>query len=210
MKGDIAPWARLSEVKLAKQFEVSRTPVREALSRLIAHGMIVKEGGAYSPYFPSFTELSELYELRVALELLGVRRFVATPARHHDTALLQQERAFWKSLEDDIPQPDADFVTRDERFHSTLLEASGNNVVVDALANVNQRIRPVRMFDYMTEDRMDATVTEHLAIIDLLLDNRIEECADFLNKHINESMRVVLERAQSAYVSYSRMANDEV
>lgn len=198
MSGRIHPSERLAEERLAERFEVSRTPVREALARLLSDGLVVKRDGGVYLYVPSFEALTQLYELRVTLELQGVRRAIEDPTVRHDRALLDEELAHWHTLAADRPPPAPGFVTVDEQFHTTLLLASGNAELAAALGQVNRRIRAVRMHDYLTENRMEATVTEHIEIAELVLRDRLPRALEALREHVGASRDVVMERAARA------------
>ena len=160
--------------------EVSRTPVREALARLHAEGHVQRhpEGG-FEPAFPDMDRIAELYEVRKSLELTAVRRTVAarrrqrlgpvrsrTIARHSSTSAATG----WHSRTTRRSTPIPDFVLVDEDFHIRLALSSGNTALAELLATVNERIRVVRVHDFLTEERIRTTVEEHLGIIDGLLD----------------------------------------
>ncbi|WP_129668503.1 GntR family transcriptional regulator [Phytoactinopolyspora endophytica] len=204
MAGTYAPTERLGEEKLATRYKVSRTPVREALARLVSDGLVQRGDGGLFPYRARFEELAGLYELRFTLELRGIERIMQGAAPRHDRDVLGPELDSWHGLRDSPPAPDAGFVERDEGFHTTLLASSGNPAFVAALHNVNSKIRPVRMYDYLTPDRMDATIAEHVAIAEFVLDGRLDAAYDALKKHIDESREVVIDRAAQA-VSAARM-----
>lgn len=209
MSGEFPPSERLGEEKLAARYGASRTPVREALARLVADGLVQRSDGGLFPYRPRFADLKDLYELRFTLELRGFERLMAsvdTGTARHDADVLGPELDYWHALRKDPPAPDAGFVDRDERFHVTLLAASGNAAFVDALRTVNARIRPVRMYDYLTPDRMAATISEHITIAELALDRRLDAARDALRTHIESSRTVVVERAAQA-ISMARMAS---
>lgn len=206
MSGEFPPSERLGEEKLAARYGVSRTPVREALARLVADGLVQRGDGGLFPYRPRFADLKDLYELRFTLELRGFERLMTSVDARHDADVLGPELDYWHALRTNPPAPDAGFVDRDERFHVTLLAASGNTAFVDALRTVNARIRPVRMYDYLTPDRMDATISEHITIAELALDRRLDEARDALQAHIESSRAVVVERAAQA-ISMARMAS---
>lgn len=206
MGGKHPPVDRLGEEKLAAQYGVSRTPVREALARLVADGLVERGDGGLFPYRPRFDQLAGLYELRFTLELKGIERIMDDPGAEHDADILGPELDRWRALRANPPAPDAGFVDSDEKFHSTLLASSGNRAFVDALLTVNARIRPVRMFDYLTADRMDATISEHVTISELVLDGRLAEAHHALKTHIDESRQVVVERAAEA-IAMARMAS---
>ncbi|MDI9919164.1 GntR family transcriptional regulator [Rhodococcus sp. IEGM 1379] len=198
MSGKIAPDQRLSEERLAQIHGVSRTPVREALARLQSDGLVQRgEHGLY-PYRPRLEELDGLYELRILLELQGIRRVLDTEYTRHDVDVLGAELERWYKLRARTLEPDTSFVTLDEEFHTALLVASGNPALTEALAHVNARIRPVRMFDNLTPAGIEAIVEEHIAIAELVLDNKLPEALDSLQAHIDYGRLAVLERAHQA------------
>jgi DNA-binding GntR family transcriptional regulator len=198
MSGRVSPWERLTEERLAEKFEVSRTPVREALARLTADGLIEKRDGGFFMYMPSFDEMVDYYELRILLELRGFDRMIENPALKRDADALAAEVEWWKALRLNVPAPEAGFVANDERFHTALLGSAGNTALTDSLRQVNQRIRPVRMYDYMTEDRMLATITEHIAIGELALGDDMDGAKAALREHIGESRDVVMSRVSAS------------
>lgn len=193
-----SPFHRLTEENVAERFEVSRTPVRDALARLEADGLLVKRDGALYRYTPTLQEFTELYELRVLLETRGLDRAIEDPTVTHDRAALEAEQALWIDRSGADLAPDPGFVIADERFHLALVRAAGNSELALALERVNRRIRPVRMHDYLTQDRVDATIDEHLEILDAILRGRLREARDRLTKHVGLSQAVVMSRAARA------------
>ncbi|WP_306370507.1 GntR family transcriptional regulator [Nocardiopsis sp. CC223A] len=198
LSGRIAPRTRLGEVRLAERFGVSRTPVREALARLHSDGLVERRENGFHITVPNLAELRDLYELRVTLELRGIARVIEDPDLRHDPEILKAQRERWEAIGADPPAPDASFVLLDEDFHADLSRASGNRALTDSLISVNQRIRRVRMYDFLTEDRIASTITEHLAIVGHLLDDEPDAAYRALHEHVGDSMEVVLERARRA------------
>src|SRR5262249_42351738 len=115
---------RLTEPKLAKQLGVSRTPVREALTRLVADGLVQREDDGYSVVVPSMNTIRDLYEVRIALELRGIARSIENPTVRHDTVALSEELEHWHELRTNPPAPAPEFVLQDERYHVALLASS--------------------------------------------------------------------------------------
>ncbi len=198
LNGRVSPRERLTEPKLSKAFEVSRTPVREALSRLLSDGLVERTDFGYAVVVPSLEDLRNLYELRITLELRGISRAIENPQVRHDETLLRTELARWEEMRDVVPDPDPSFVLRDEGFHQVLSRASGNVQLTDALVTVNQKIRAVRMHDFVEDERITATIDEHLEILRLVLARRLPESLTALHKHVGESLEVVMDRATTA------------
>jgi DNA-binding GntR family transcriptional regulator len=192
--GDFPLNVRLGEERLAGSLGVSRTPVREALMRLLAEGIVVRAAdGGYLPSVPDVDLMRHLYEIRIGLELQALHR----PARHgahHDHEMLEELRDEWRALRDDEAEPDPSFVMLDESFHITLAEAAGNPVIADHLRQVNDRIRVVRMQDFLTNGRIDETIAEHLGIVEAVLVGDLLDAERQFALHIGQSIAVVEQR----------------
>jgi DNA-binding GntR family transcriptional regulator len=198
--GDFPLGQRLGEERLAARFGVSRTPVREALSRLHAEGLVRRhpEGG-FCPTTPDLGVIRELYEVRRALEGLAITR-PTSGSPDHDAEALRDLRSDWIELGTDLDAADSglEFVLLDEDFHVRLAAASGNASVAELLAGVNERIRIVRTHDFLTRARVEATVEQHVAIVEAVLRGELADAAVQLEAHLAQSMAVVERRALEA------------
>ncbi|SNS63029.1 GntR family transcriptional regulator [Rhodococcoides kyotonense] len=203
ISGAIHATERLGEERLAELYGVSRTPVREALARLQADGLVMRGDDGLYPYRPHVGDLADLYELRNTLELQGIAR--VTGQIPHDADALEPVVEHWKQMRSTPPEPDADFVTQDEMFHVALLRSAGNHALADALQTVNARIRPVRMFGYFTPDSVVATIDEHVVIGEFVLAGDLDGARQALLSHIDNSQQVVITRATEA-LSMARFA----
>ena len=199
--GLVTGWDRISEEPLAERFGMSRTPVREALTRLISEGILERRNGGIYMALPTFDELASLYELRVTLELRGIKRAIDDSTNVHDAYLLENALERWVELSRDEPKPSPTFVAEDEQFHVTVLESSGNQALTAALKTVNDRIRTFRMYDYLTADRITSTIAEHTNILELLLKRKLLPAHAALRDHIGASQEIVMERASQAFAN---------
>jgi DNA-binding GntR family transcriptional regulator len=200
LRGDLPIGRRLVEQQLAAEFQTSRTPVREALRRLEGDGHIVREpGGGVCPSPPSVKSMRELYEVRVAIEELVARRAATAGDRSRIEAIDQDWRALLAAWQDARSLPRGpDFVHADERFHRQLAAASGNDVAETLLGDLNDRIRVLRIYDFTTDDRIGATITEHLEIVACILARDADAAAAFMRAHVQRSALVVRERVGAA------------
>ena len=200
LRGDLPVGRRLVEQQLAEEFETSRTPVREALRRLEGDGHIVRDrGGGMCPAAPSVKSMRELYEVRVALEELCARRAASSGDRGRIESIEQDWQALDDAWRDQGSMPRGpDFVYADEGFHRALAAASGNDVAEALLGDLNDRIRVLRIYDFTTDDRIGATITEHLEIVRCVLARDADAAAAFMRAHVQRSALVVRERVGSA------------
>jgi DNA-binding GntR family transcriptional regulator len=206
--GMVQAGQRLVEERLAEEFNTSRTPVREALRRLEGDGYLVRGlGGSLQPALPDVDSMSDSYDVRMVIEELSVRR--ATVAG--DRAALGAIRDDWVALSASLSRdrfriPGPDFVYTDERFHQAIATATGNQVLTRMLSELNDRIRTLRIQDFTTPDRVEATIAEHLEIINTVLLGDADAAATFMRAHVQRSALIVRERATAAR---SRMAGTE-
>jgi DNA-binding GntR family transcriptional regulator len=177
---------RLVEEQLAERFNTSRTPVREALRRLEGDGHLQRDrSGGVRPNPPRVSAMRELYQVRLVLEDLAVRTA--------DADRLDDLRTEWEELKEDREEG-PDFVFADEAFHEGLARASGNQATERYLRDVNERIRVIRIHDFTTADRIEATVGEHLEILDAVCTGRRDTAAALMRVHVERSAAVVEQR----------------
>ncbi|MBI5309452.1 MAG: GntR family transcriptional regulator [Actinobacteria bacterium] len=194
--GQIPYGERLVEEALAARFDCSRTPVREALHRLQADGHVVKHPmGGITPQPPQASAMRDLYEVRLVVEGLVVRR----AATNGDSQKLTALRDAWLELgrrfkRDRARLETPDFVYADEAFHENLAAAGGNLAVSRYLRDINERIRILRVHDFTTGDRIKTTIVEHIEIADAVLTGEADAAAALMRVHIDRSSRVVEQR----------------
>ncbi|MFF2085153.1 GntR family transcriptional regulator [Nocardia sp. NPDC058176] len=202
--GTLQPTERLRAERLAQRYGVSRTPVREALARLQADGLVQRHADGLYLYRPRLDELDELYELRIVLESRGFQRIAVTGpayprgASAHDLPAVRAELARWREFRDDPPEPGPDLVAADERFHTELLRAAGNSALAEALTAVYERVRPVRTLDVPNAERVAAMTADHIVIAEQVLAGDDERALRTLTAHINSSRAHVRVRAEQA------------
>lgn len=206
---------RLREERLAAGYGVSRTPVREALARLLADGLVERQADGLYPFRPRLDELDNLYELRIVLEARGLQRALPAPGTpsalpRHDLAAVRAELELWQRLRDDPPEPGPALVAADERFHLTLLRAAGNPALADELGTVYERVRPVRTMDLPNPERIAVMTAEHIAVAEHLLAGDLDAALRALTTHIDTSRAHVRLRAEQAleYTKLARVVRD--
>ncbi|HEX5925689.1 MAG TPA: GntR family transcriptional regulator [Baekduia sp.] len=196
LAGALPAGERLVEMQLATRFATSRTPVREALRRLEGDGHLVRDPtGGLRPRLPDVRTMTEVYDVRLALEELTARR----ASTGGDRELLEAVEHDWRALErqwhsDPKALRTPDFVHRDEAFHERIAGASCNATATRMLRSVNERIRVLRIHDFTLDERIGATIAEHLEIVGLVLAGDADAAAAFMRAHVQRSALVVRER----------------
>jgi DNA-binding GntR family transcriptional regulator len=199
-RGAIPVGHRLVEQQLAGEFKTSRTPVREALRRLEGDGHLTRDpSGGMRPRVPSVRAMRDLYDVRLAVEDLVVRRAAAS-GNSGELDELEQE---WLAIAAEhrnglLNDTGSAFVTRDEAFHERLAAASGNEFALELIREISDRIRILRIYDFTSADRIGATIDEHLEIVRAVLAGDADVAAGFMRAHVQRSANVVRERIGEA------------
>ncbi len=159
------PGYRVTEEDLCREFGMSRSPVREALKVLAANGFVEQlPRRGYAVRQLDVREIEELYEVRLALELMVVEKLAvrAGPAEGLDTA-----RREWNDLLERAPEVSNEVLARlDEAFHEGLARVLGNEMLLQHLQSINKRLLIFRSIDFERPGRVEETCREHLAVLD--------------------------------------------
>jgi DNA-binding GntR family transcriptional regulator len=143
---EIAPGARINVDTLARELGVSQTPVREALSRLEAEGLVLKTHLVGHRAAPQLTrpQIEQLFELRLLIEPAGA----AMAARRLGPQLcevLGRLHADMSGLPNKSLPAYSEFARKDAEFHATIAEGSGNAFLADALARLRTHVHIFRL-----------------------------------------------------------------
>ena len=189
------PGERLNEAILAKELGVSRTPLREALNRLMAEGFLTfSVNHGFFRKSLDVKEIFDLYELRQQLEMAAVRLAVQ---RATDEQLLDLERFSKISAKENVERALEQVIALDEEFHNRIVTLTGNNEMREALRNINERIHYVRWID-MTGHRPE-TQKQHAAIVRCLRERKTEEGMRLIGEHIGQRLDQIVGRVERSY-----------
>ncbi len=192
-RGLLLPGARLRESEIAARLGISRTPVREAIHRLEADGLVVHQPrlGATVRRL-DHGEVMELYEMRTVLE--------GTAARLAARAASEVELADLRAIHEDLAvTAEPALASRLNRhFHATLLNAAKNRFLVSAVATLERTLSILGRSTLVEPGRADAAVREHAAIMAALeaRDGAAAEAA--MRAHIEAAQRVRLRQQREA------------
>ena len=180
----LKPGERVNESELSRHLGVSRTPLREALNRLVTEGILISRPtkGFFCRQI-SADEIFQLYQLRTAIEVGGIKLAVK---RVTDKELDEFEAFMTESRKAQEATPRTQ-LSLDEVFHERLLGLSGNQEMVSALRSVNRKIRSVRFIDLGRMGRTE-TQREHSEILALLRQRDAKQCAHALEEHISQRL----------------------
>ncbi len=181
--GDYLDGEKLNEVALADQFQVSRTPLREALQGLRATGLVelIPNRGAFVRR-PSMTRLVEMFEMMGQLEAwcvsLATRRITGAQRIYLRQAARDCEAALAEGRHDA-------YYAANNRLHRTIYEASGNEFLAEETQRLLERLHPFRRRQLDVTGRLQQSMREHSAILDAMDLGDADRAAELMRGHIN-------------------------
>lgn len=189
MDHEIAPGARVSIDALARTLQVSPTPVREALARLEADGLVVKRSlsGYRATELLTPQALEELFEMRLLLEPQAAA-FAAVNATEEQLDLLEQ---FVEQTQSPPTRPARyagyrDFAALDQRFHGAIAAAAARPLLADAIERLHSHLHLFRLNS--VPNASEATLAEHERIVRAVLRRNPDRAAEAMTEHLTRSL----------------------
>jgi len=192
--GDLTPGERLVEEDLAREYGVSRTPIRDALLALRKDGLVhqVRNRGATVATFTA-TDVEELYDIRKALEVFCIPPLVRS-VRWGDLLELQRRMlalegksgARWRDAH----------AALDLDLHRVIVSSSNNRRLIRYMDTFGVLVGSLQVASHR-HDRSEAHVIEtgrqHLRIVQMLLDRDVQLAQQLLDEHIEFGKRNAVE-----------------
>lgn len=185
----IEPGSKVNINALAADLDVSPTPVREALARLEADGLVLKRQMAGYTAAPLLTarEVEELFEMRLLLEPAAAAHAATriTPADLDILGeLLTQMREATTATSQEALRL---FVHHDAAFHEQIAVSGGNTLMADTLRRLHSHTHLYRL--YFGSGAADTTCREHERIVEALRETDPDTAAGAMRTHIRRAQQ---------------------
>lgn len=183
ISGELDLGSHLSEARVAKQLEVSRTPVREAINRLEMEGMVVVEPqrGTYVFNFEA-DELAKLCDARVCLETAALGFALRENPKGLHAALSACVDKMTKVRE--AGEVSA-YLALDTEFHQQFFTCSGNRFLDEAYQTISQKMAALRNRLGRHPDHMTKSYYEHISMTEAVERGDVAEALEILRLHID-------------------------
>ena len=180
----LEPGAWIDEMKLASEYGISRTPLREALKVLAVEGLVTMKvrRGAFVAEM-SRDDVAQVYHL---LGLLESDAAAAVAARASE-AQRAQLRALHERLERQVAQRDAFFATN-EAFHLALLDIAGNRWAQQVALDLRKVMKLNRHHSLFKQGRLADSLAEHRALMQAIEAQDSVQAAALMQGHFREGL----------------------
>lgn len=180
--GEFEDGERLDELKLAEQFHVSRTPIREALQVLVSSGMAeqIPRRGVFIRQ-PGPVELMEMFETMAEIEASCVR-LAAKRMRDADLRALAEAN---NRCQEAVNSADHDsYYAENEAFHQIIYRGAANSFLEKQALRLQNRLKAYRRVQLKFRGRMVQSMSEHSQILNALENGDAEQAATVLRSHV--------------------------
>jgi DNA-binding GntR family transcriptional regulator len=187
MADRLPPGTELSEAALSKELSVSRGPIREAIGRLAAEGLVtVRPRRGAEVRAITAEELIDAYEVREALEVLAVRLAVPRVTESDLARLGQLVDSMAEHARDGAVD---DFFAANVAFHELICELSGNEKLLQVHHHLAGEIGRFQTRTLALRGNLEGSVTEHRAILAAIRRRDAAEAADLTAAHVRVPAR---------------------
>lgn len=181
LTGDI-----VSDLELSKEFDMSRTPVREAIMSLLDCGILERTETKVVVKAITLSDIIEILEVRDAVEQKSIEIIFKngglTDSQRSELLLIHDNLCKTVSNRDF----NLNFYT-DDSFHKKIVEFSGNSRFLDICERVSLQTQRLRWITLLTPNRYGETHEEHSVIIKHILDGSVENAKKAVHKHFTNS-----------------------
>ena len=194
IQGDFKPGEHIAQETLTKKLGVSRPPVRDAIKRLEAEGLLITKPHCGAVVFQLSREnLNEIYEVRILMEQYCATR---TCMKASDEEINAIEAINLRMLS--FSNTSKEFMQLDRQFHSLLCTLSGCTNTVEILEGLWNKCDSFKSIYYSLEGRVNDTLSEHTRIVQGLRKRDIAATKEAISAHLKDVVNSV-----GAYVNFS-------
>lgn len=183
-EGKLKPGERIVETQLAKEFNVSKSPIREAIRILEKEGLvIVDEKSRVMVYQPTMKDVEEIYFCRMALEsfAVGLVTRIATNAEldEIEKTLMQTDQAIRELKSSDT------IISLNYLFHKLIIQYTQNSRLKKQLNDLNSLMYFFRVLNFEGDNRAEIILNQHRGIFDCIKKREPDQASQAMINHLN-------------------------
>jgi DNA-binding GntR family transcriptional regulator len=180
VSGDFPPGHQIRDLDIAESLGVSRTPVREALQRLVDEGLVETAPGAATRVAPiDVGAVRNIYPIVGALHALAVRRAAEQIGPAEIAAMTRANAAFAAAVDE---RHIVDALAADAAFHGVVLDAAANPELGRTLDRLMPHIRRLQLTQFSSESAR-RSVQQHRDIVAAFKQNRFADAAETMEQN---------------------------
>lgn len=182
---------------LAEEFNVSETPVREAIKRLEVEGLIeITPHVGITVSLPSLEEIKEILEIRLILETKATEMFIENLS---DEALEKIDDILNDMKEAEKTSDASKYSLLDKEFHDTIYKFCRNKVLYELITNLWIKSERTRSIFGLSAKRMKISLEDHIKLLDAIKKKDKKTAIETIKSHKEQAFKMLLEYVISYY-----------
>ncbi len=207
LNGNLEPSSKLQIATLTERYETSAAPVREALSRLAAEGLVIKKGQRGFWAAPvSMAEFKDVSRLRVMLEIDAFRQSIAHGDLEWEASIVgarHREKSVRNQAKDNLAEVAGELIKENRSFHMALIANCPSDWQKRFISTLYDQSERFRRLSILNTDEVKHEQHEHEMIMAAAFARDTEKACKLLSAHIEESTQRVLQTV------FTETSNDE-
>ena len=186
---EYAKGQKLNEVTLAKELEISRTPIREALKQLELEGLVrsIPNKGVYVIGF-SARDIDDMFEIRLALEGLAIELAIDRMDEDHLNKIQEIfELMEFYTMKDDQKKIASLYI----EYHDAIYQSTRSQYFAQLLKDINYYVSVTSRHSISQPERLDTALEEHKAIFEAILNKDKKSAREMIKRHIRSTQTLV-------------------
>lgn len=194
---DIGPGEIVSENQLAEYLNMSRTPVREAIRRLEAEGILVsRQGVGTIVKMLTLKEIEDIFEVREAMELIASE----TAIKNITEQEIKEVRENFQNLLDRYHRGEKiekkEFTSIDGQIHDLIVRKSDNEYVKMLMERIYFNVDRYRIMSYKVSLDLEESTNQHLDLLKYMEEGDVETFKEHLKRHLRWSLNIIREHVR--------------
>lgn len=200
LNGDLAPGAKLRMDRLSQRYGLGSSPLREALTRLVAEDLVLREQQrGFSVANVSNEELMDLTQTRCWIEEMALRKAIAAGGQDWEEAIVlafHRLQRVPRPSAGTLLEPGSEWLIRHDAFHAALIAACGSRWLLSFCARMREQSYRYRR--EVSQERQAGSLAEHQAIMEATIARDADLAVDLLVAHYKLTAEITARRFREA------------
>lgn len=194
LEEEIQPGDMIGENQVAEYLNMSRTPIREAIRRLEAEGVLYAKKGL-GTFLRTLTlkDIKDIFEVRESLEIIAAHTAIKEITYEEVDELKDEFLTLLERYHSGETIDKMEFGRIDGKIHSLVVERSENEYVKILMEQINFKVSRYRMISYKVALDLEESTRQHLDLLDCIKERNEEKFAKHIAEHIRWSLRIIQE-----------------
>jgi DNA-binding GntR family transcriptional regulator len=185
---DLLPGDTVSDLNLAKELDMSRTPIREAFQKLIQYNLVEKQRTKFVVKNITIVDINEILEARQAIECQAVKILIKNNSLNEDK--FKELYKIQEDIEKSIEEKNFNLNFHlDSKFHTRIIEYTQNTRLIEIIKNLNIQGERLRWISLLTPQSYDRTVDEHNIILESLQTSNCPKAIESIQTHLQTAKK---------------------